>query len=131
VMLGWGGSLLTAGGVTTEYDWSPSTIGSSTPVTVTVCGTFQFAAFNVMLAGDTAPSVASLLVRPITTSASGWLCSAIVNVAFAPDSSVLRPPTALTTMPAWSSSAFVAATSAASMPAYTGSLLTAAPVTMR
>ena len=44
---------------------------SSTPVTVTVCATFQFAVVNVRLAGETVPSVVSLELSPIVTSAVG------------------------------------------------------------
>ena len=44
---------------------------SSTPVTVTVCATFQFAVVNVTLAGETVPSVVSLLESATTTSAVG------------------------------------------------------------
>ena len=40
---------------------SPSSTKSSTPVTVTVCGTFQFAAVNVNEAAETVPSVVSEL----------------------------------------------------------------------
>ena len=39
-------------------------------MTVTVWGVFQLAAVNVTMAGDTVPSVVSLDVRPIVTSAS-------------------------------------------------------------
>src|SRR5258706_287348 len=49
----------------------PSTIGSSTPVTVTVCATFQFAVVNVSVAGATVPSVRSLDDNPIVTLAVG------------------------------------------------------------
>ena len=49
----------------------PSSRASLTPVTVTVCGTFQFAAVKVRLAGRTVPSVVSLELRPIVTSAVG------------------------------------------------------------
>src|SRR5258706_392846 len=53
----------------------PSTIGSSTPVTVTVCVAFQFALENVTLAGATVPSVRSHLVNPTVTFAVGALFS--------------------------------------------------------
>jgi len=50
---------------------SPSSTRSSTPVTVTTRGTFQFATVNVRLAGATVPSLTLLDVRPIVTSAVG------------------------------------------------------------
>ena len=46
---------------------SPSSRVSSTPVTVTVCGTFQFAAVKVSEAGATVPSVTSLELMPTVT----------------------------------------------------------------
>src|SRR5580765_8743468 len=109
---------------------SPSTNGSSTPVIVTVCGTFQSASVNTTLAGETVPSVVSLLASANDTSATGWLRSASVNVAVAPDSLVTSPAVGVTTTPAVSSSSFVSATSAASSPAYPASALAAAPVWM-
>ena len=95
---------------------SPSTIGSATPVTVTVCGWFQLDAANVTLAGETTPSVRSLLEIPIVTPATGWLWSVIANVAVPPASVVTSPDIGVTVMPAASLSALLTATSAASMP---------------
>ena len=46
-------------------------IASSTPVTVTVWGTFQFAEVKVTDAGARVPSVASLVNRLMVTSAVG------------------------------------------------------------
>src|SRR5262249_40380078 len=65
------GSVLVAGAVTIVYAMLPSTMASSTPVTVTVCGTFQLALVNVTLAGATVPSVKSLDDSPIVTFAAG------------------------------------------------------------
>ena len=45
---------------------------------------------NVTLAGVTVPSVASLELSPIVTSAVGWLFSTTVNVAV-PPASVVSP----------------------------------------
>src|SRR5258706_204826 len=91
----------------------PSTIGSSTPVTVTVCVTFQFAVVNVRLAGATVPSVRSELVNPTVTFAVGWLVRTTVNVAVPPASVVVSPDVGFTVIPATSLSVFVTDTSAA------------------
>ena len=84
------------------------------PVTVAVCGTFQFAVVNVKPAGLTLPSVGSLLESPIVTSAVGWLASSTVNVAVPPASVVTRPVVGLTSMPTPSLSVFEALTFAGS-----------------
>ena len=60
-------------------------------MTVTVCGRFQFALVKVRLAGLTVPSVVSLELRPIVTSAVGCVLSTTVNVAVPPASVVDRP----------------------------------------
>ena len=83
---------------------------------VTVCGVFQFAGVNVRLAGLTAPSVTSLVLRPMVTSAVGWVVSTTVNVAVPPASVVVRPDVGVTVMPAASLSVLVTATSAALIP---------------
>jgi len=41
---------------------SPSSMASSTPVIVIVCGVFQFPAVNVTLAAETLPSALLLLL---------------------------------------------------------------------
>ena len=87
-----------------------------TPVTVTVCGTFQFALVKVRLAGLTVPSVVSLELRPIVTSAVGCVFSTTVKVAVPPASVVVRPDVGVTVMPAVSLSVLVTATSAALTP---------------
>ena len=43
--------------------WFPSASASFTPVTVTVCGLFQFAVVNVSVAGPTVASLVSPLAR--------------------------------------------------------------------
>src|SRR5881396_1927902 len=89
----------------------PSTIGSSTPVTVTVCATFQFAVVNVSDTGDTVPSVKSLDDNPIETLAVGWVFRTTVNVAVPPASVVVSPEVGFTVIPATSLSVFVTDTS--------------------
>ena len=100
----------------------PSASASSTPVTVMVTGVFQFAPVNFTtpvnptLAGLTVPSVGSLTLSAMVTSAVGWLARAIVNVAVPPASVVVRPEVGVTMMPAASLSVLVTATSGASKP---------------
>src|SRR5262249_18197784 len=81
--------------VTIWYATSPSSRKSLTPVTVTVCGVFQLAGVNVMLAG-TVPSLVSLDDRFTVTSATGLVCSTTLKVAVPPASVVTRPPVGLT-----------------------------------
>ncbi len=102
--------------MSTVYAMLPSTIGSSTPVTVTTCGVFQVAGVIVTLAGDTVPSVRSLDDSAITTSATGWLLSVMPNVALPPCSVVTRPAAGVARMPGVSLSLFVAETFAGSRP---------------
>src|SRR5215471_2553769 len=78
---------------------SPSCTASSTPVTVTVCGTSQLAAVNVRLETSTLPSAGLLVVTGMTTSAVGWLPSTTVNVVWPPDSLVTSPDTGVTSTP--------------------------------
>src|SRR5437016_4077132 len=108
---------------------SPSATASSTPVTVTVCATFQSSAMNVRLDADAVPSVGSLLETGTTTSATGWLVSTTLNVATPPASVVTRPEVGTTVKPATSLSVFVTATSVGSSPEYLASVLVAAPST--
>src|SRR5437867_2196113 len=91
----------------------PSTIGSSTPVTVTVCATFQFAVVKIGRAAGRVSSVRSLDDNPIVTYAVGWLGRTTVNVAVPPPSVVVSPDVGLTVIPATSLSVFVTDTSAA------------------
>jgi hypothetical protein len=85
-------------------------------VTVTVCGVFQLADVKVKLAGATVPSVASLELSPIVTSAVGCVLSTTVKLAVPPASLVTRPEVGLTVIPAVSLSWFVTETFAASRP---------------
>ena len=110
------GSVLAAVPVTMEYAMVPSTTKSSTPVTVTVCAIFQFAAVNVSAAGKTVPSVASLDESGIVTSAVGWLVRTTVNVAVPPISVVVRPDVGVTVTPTVSLSVVETATSATAKP---------------
>src|SRR5215467_2090213 len=82
---------------------SPSSTWSFTPVTVTVCATFQSAAVNVRFATSTVPSATLLELTGITTSAAGWLSSTTVKLALPPASVVTRPETGVTVMPGTSS----------------------------
>src|SRR2546422_1063295 len=91
----------------------PSWTRSSTPVTVTVCATFQFAVVKVSDAGATVPSVRSELVNPTVTFAVGWLVRTTVNAAAPPASVVVNPEVGFTLIPATSLSLFVTDTSAA------------------
>jgi hypothetical protein len=90
---------------------SPSSTGSLTPVTVTVCGVFQFAAVNVTLATEMVPSAVLLLLSGIVTLAVGWLFNTTVNDALPPASVVVSPDVGLTVIPAVSLSVFVTDTS--------------------
>jgi hypothetical protein len=94
----------------------PSTPASLTPVTVAVCGTFQFALVKVTLAGLTVPSVVSLELKPMVTSAVGWVLSTTVNVAVPPTSVVDRPEVGLTVMPAVSLSVATETSLASTLP---------------
>ena len=85
-------------------------------MTTTAWATLQSAGVNVRLEVETVPSVASLEPTGITTFAVGWLVRATVNVAWPPASVVTRPDAGRTEIPATSSSAFVAETSAGSRP---------------
>ena len=87
-----------------------------TPVTVTVCAVFQFALVKVRLAGATAPSVASLELSAMVTSAVGCVVSTTVNVAVPSASVVVRPEVGVTVMPEASLSVLVTATSFALNP---------------
>ena len=95
---------------------SPSSNKSLTPVTVTVCGVFQFAVVNVTLAGLTVPSDVSLELSPIVTFAVGCAVRTMVNVAVPPASVVVRPKVGLTVMPAVSLSMLITDTSSGFRP---------------
>src|SRR5690606_39656962 len=73
-------------------DWSSDVCSSDLPVTVTVCGTFQFPEVNTSEAGDTLPSPVSVLVMDSVTSAPGRVVRTIVKVSLSPSSDVTRLP---------------------------------------
>ena len=68
---------------------------------------------NVSDAGDTVPSVVSLELRPIVTSAVGCASRTTVNVAVPPASVVVSPLVGVTVMPDVSLSVLVTLTSLA------------------
>ena len=70
---------------------APSTVRSSTPVTVTVCGVSQFAGVNVS-DPDIVASPVSLDVNAITTSDVGCASSTTVNVSVPPASVTSTDP---------------------------------------
>ena len=78
----------------------------------------------------TVPSVVSLELRAIVTSAVGCVVSTTVNVAVPPASVVVRPEVGVTVIPAASLSVLVTATSAAFDAVVGGSALVAGAVTM-
>src|SRR5688500_14332643 len=80
------------------YGMSPSTIASSTPRTVTVCGVDQFAAVNVNEVVLVVPSVVSNDQTGIVTVAVGCVARRTVNVAAPPPSVVTRPAVGCTMM---------------------------------
>src|SRR5882672_4550277 len=88
----------------------------------------QFTDVNVTAAGLTVPSVKSLELSAIVTSAVGWLPMTMVNVAVPPASVVISPLAGATVTPAVSLSRLDTDTSATAIPLYTGSALVAAPV---
>ena len=87
-----------------------------TPVTVTVCATFQLTVVKVRVDGLTVPSVTSFELRPIVTSAVGCDRSTTAKVVVPAPSVVIRPVIGVTMMPAVSPSALVTATSMGSSP---------------
>jgi len=74
---------------------------------------------NTRLVGETLPSVASILLKFIVTSALGMVSNETVNVAVPPFSLVVKPLIGLTVMPAGmntSLSVFIIVTSSGLMP---------------
>ena len=99
---------------------SPSSRASLTPVTVTVCATFQLTVVKVRLDGLTVPSVVSSELRPIVTSAVGCVRSLTAKVVVPPAFGRDPPWIGVTMMPAVSPSALVTATSMGSTPVVGG-----------
>ena len=71
--------------------WSPSSISSSTPVMVTVCGVSQFSGLNTNSLTATVPSDSSLLTMLRVTFAVGSLSRTTVNSVVPPASVVSNP----------------------------------------
>src|SRR5204862_2667537 len=69
-----------------EWRSDVSSTELSTPVTVTVCATFQLAVVNVKLAGATVPSAGLLELNAMVTSAVGCEVRTTVKVAVPPAS---------------------------------------------
>ncbi len=67
--------------------WCPSTMTSSTPVTVTVCAVLQFALVKVSEGGLTVASPVSPLLTVKTTLEAGCESRTTVKVSVVPDSS--------------------------------------------
>ena len=84
---------------------------SSTPVTVTVCGVFQFAGVKVSVVTESVPSVRSPLVKLITTSDAGCALSTTVNASLVAASEVpVLPPLSAMVKPGESLSVLVTET---------------------
>jgi len=75
-----------------------------TAFTVTVCGVFQLAVVKVTLAGETVPSVVSLLLSPMVTLSVDGVSSTMVKLSVPPHSVVTSPEMGLTVMPGGPSS---------------------------
>ena len=71
---------------------SPSTAGSSLPVTVMVCGVFQLAAVKVRVVMSSVPSVSSKPEMVTVTSAVGALSRTTSKVLVPAASVVMRLP---------------------------------------
>src|SRR3954469_1273457 len=112
------------------YATGPSGAESSTPVTVTVCATFQLAAVNVTDGGATVPSATLVELSGIVTLATGWLVKTMVNVAVPPASVVTRPVVDVTFTEATSSSVVTTETSATVRVLKARSALVVEPVTI-
>ena len=84
----------------------PSIRKSSTPVTVTVCGTFQFEVVNVSEL-VTVVSVLSDETMSITTSVCGCASRTTVNVSVVPDSATSVEPSVSVTVNSGISSSVV------------------------
>src|SRR5438270_353857 len=102
----------------------------STPVTVTVCGTFQFAAVKMSEEVDRLPAAGSEIGRASCRVGVGMVVGTVVTVAEPPVSLVTRPAGGDTAMAAVSSCRLLPATSAGVRPLYLLSALVAAPVTI-
>ena len=107
----------------TRTDWSPSSIESSTPVTVTVCGTFQFDDVKTSRVVSGSASSGRSVVMTISTSVAGAVFSTTVNVSLVPDSATAVPPSDSVTINPSVSSTVETATSCSGRPMKFGSEL--------
>ena len=89
------------------YVMSSSSIASSTPVTVTLCGVFQLAGVKTIEPALRVPSLVALLARFMVTVAVGWLVSATLKLSVLPDSLVTSPLLGVSTTAAVSLSSIV------------------------
>src|SRR4051794_21083316 len=96
---------------------------SSTPVTVTVWGWFQFPGLKTRDVTDSEPSDGSVTVRSTRTADDGRLVRATVKVAVPPASVVSGTDAGVITTPAMSLSALTADTRTGARVAYNGSRL--------
>ena len=120
--------MLVHGPMRTVYCWFPSTIVSSTPVTVTNCP--RWPAVNVAVPGLTVPSVVSeLTIGQVTGAVEATVITSTMNVC-RPLSEVRAFGGPSTRICGVSSSRFVTETSGGLRALYAGSALTAAPVTI-
>ena len=104
-------SVETAAPTTMVYPMLPSSIGSFTPVTVTVCAVLQFAAVNTSEAVLTVPSLVSRELIGIVTLAVGSESRRTEKVTLPPVSEVVVPEGAETMIAAVSSSWLIKLTS--------------------
>src|SRR5205814_7262037 len=109
-------SALIAGAVRIRYRLSPSFTPSSTPATVTACGTLQLELLNTSDVVESDPSPSTLGDKSIRTGAVGRRVRTTVNLAAPPDSVVASPPVGLTVMPGAGTSVTWIVTAAVSEP---------------
>ena len=84
----------------TMETWSPSNRSSSTPITVTLRGMFQFVLVNVSVAGLTMTSPVSLLETLTTTLLDGFAVSTMLNESVEPSSpTIVLPDDSMTLRP--------------------------------
>ena len=95
----------------TVVSWLPSSMVSSTPVTITVRVVSQLPFVNVNVAGDTVASSVSADETATTTSERGWVVNTTSNVSMEPFSpTTVEPPVCEIEMPGESSSEVVTVT---------------------
>src|ERR1043165_5664769 len=100
---------------------------SSSPVTVTLCGVFQFELSNVSEFVDRDPWAGFPLTSEMVTGADGAVVSCTLNEAFAPCADVINE-VGLTMNPAAEVFTFVTSMAGIATPLYVASVLEAVPV---